>query len=383
MKKAISLFVALLVLLITVPAWSAGDVQIRDRNSNDKADVAQQNTDNVAATIYGLVVGSYLHGYDGTTWDRLTVGANDSDDVPSTTQGLDVRSFGYMWDTVNDDWDRMTGFEIKLSAKDMFALLVYNANLFMVGDTWQEWIGAPMDADNVSENTDAPWVGSFLYGHDGTAWDRLTTTESGDALSATIPGLTTVSMNHFYDGTNFRRWQGITMADNLTYPTAPFVGAVLLGDDGGTLDMVKLGAVGEVEMTDVATRPGEDAGAGLRHISKKDIAVYTPAKTTTAAIGTAPVLVLASTEVMTLPNWCIYLQNDDGADPFVDADVQVSPDGTSAWAPLTWTACDSLAATETCVYCVTGSGYRYVRVYVNAADANDVDVDAWLTANKG
>ena len=314
MKKFISLFVALLVLLIAVPVWSAGDVQIRDRNSANKADVAQLNADNVAATIYGLVVGSHLYGYDGATWDRLTVGPNSSDDVVATTQGLDTRA--------------------------------------------------------------------FQYAYDGVTWDRITATAAGDALSATLAGVTGVSLMHFYDGTNYRRWQGITMADTLTYPTAPFTGAVLLADDGGTLDMLKVSATGALEVEDTSTRPGENAGAGLRHISKKDIAVYTPAKTTTAGVGTAPVIVLASTEIMTLPNWCIYLQNDDGADPFVDADVQVSPDGT-AFASLIWTACDSLAATKTCVYCVTGSAYRYVRVYVTATDANDVDVDAWLTANKG
>lgn len=349
MKKILSVLVFIIVVCTATAAWAppgGGAVQIRDRNSANKADVAQPNSNDVAATVYGLIVQSFLMGFDGATWDRLTVGDNDNDDLATTIQGLDVRSFGYMWDTVNDNWDRMTGFEIKLSAKDMYALLTYNANLFIVGDTWEDWTGSAA-GDALDADATAPWV---------------------------------IGLNHFYDGTNYRRWQGITAADGLTYPTAPWTLSPIFLDNGATLDMAKSGAVGELEVTDVATRPGEDAGNDWRKVKKESVATYSPAKETTTDVGTAATTVLASKEVLDWPNWCVYLENDDGADPFTDADVQVSPDG-STWISLTWTACDALAAGSACVYCVTNAAYRYVRVQVAAADANQVDVDAWITSN--
>ena len=132
------------------------------------------------------------------------------------------------------------------------------------------------------------------------------------------------------------------------------------------------------------TKPGDDAVNNYKRVSKVEVGTYSPAKTTTAPVGAAATDVLASLEVLDLPNFCVYLQNDDAANPFTDADIFASPDGT-AWVNLGWTTCDSLGHGETCVYCVSSNAYRYVKAQVTAAaGALDVDsIDAWLTGNKG
>lgn len=243
-------------------------------------------------------------------------------------------------------------------------LEVISANYFWSKDQFEVIYGDELSADDIPVTTDAPYVGNFLHLYDssGVNWDRATVHDAGDSLGPTPSGLDALSHNLFYDGTNYRRWLGTTAADNLAIPTAPWTLSVMMADDGTNLDMLKVGDSSELL------------------VKKESINTYSPEKTTTSNVGTAATTVLASTEVLGWPNWCVYLENDDGADPFTDADVQVSPDG-STWISLTWTSCDDLAAGSACVYCVTNAAYRYVRVQVAAADANQVDVDAWITAN--
>lgn len=315
MKKLVTFLVFISILCVSTLAWAppaGSNVQIRDRNSNNKADVAQAAA-TIANSLFGLVGLNIQYFYDGTQPRWVVGGQLNTDDIASTTYVPYYGSFNHLWDTVNDDWDRMTGFEIKLSAKDMFALLVYSANMFLVGDT-------------------------------------------------------------FYD------WQGAVLADGLTYPTAPWVLSAMMVDNGATLDTVKSGATGEVLTTDVATRPGEDAGNDRRKISKVYSLGYPPAKQTETGVGTALTTVLDSKEVINWAKCCVYLQNDDGADPFTDMNVDISPDSAS-WLTINTNSCDALAAGGMCTFCWTDS-YRYVRVQVAAADANQVDVDAWITCNQ-
>ena len=217
----------------------------------------------------------------------------------------------------------------------------------------------------------------------GDVWQRIHAHAAGDALSATQMGLDVLGYTLFYDGTDYRRWQGITAANGLTLPVAPWTNTVIYGYNGATLDMAKLGAVGELLVTDVATRPGEDAGNDWRKTKKEAIAVYTPAPTTGTAVAAAAVEVLGSKEIMGYPNVCIWLKNagGGGGGPLTDANIQVSPDET-LWVSITSTVCDAITSGIGCVQCLEGSAYRYVRVYATAAaPANDTTVDAWLTAN--
>jgi hypothetical protein len=176
-----------------------------------------------------------------------------------------------------------------------------------------------------------------------------------------------------------------TYTDNLAVGLNGLMSAsVMYLYDGATLDMGRAGAVGELQVTDVATRPGEDAANDLRKTKKVDIAVLAPAKTTTAAIGAVATVVLASTEVLSWPNYCIQIQNDDAADSFTDVDYQVSADG-AAWIDLTEpAACDTLAPTVSCIFCEPSHAYRYVQVKVTGAAGPTISsVDCWITGSKG
>jgi len=153
------------------------------------------------------LAGNYFWESGSARFEAWAGTAINIDDIASTTEMPYVGNFNHMWDTVNDNWDRMTGFEIRLSVKDMMALLTYSANMFLVGDTWYDWTGGAM-SDAMGAAPSVPWVGS---------------------------------MNAFYDGTNYRRWQGTTAADGLTYPNAPQVIAVTMLDNGATINMAKSG----------------------------------------------------------------------------------------------------------------------------------------------
>jgi hypothetical protein len=117
------------------------------------------------------------------------------------------------------------------------------------------------------------------------------------------------------------------------------------------------------------------------YFSKAGTAVLAPTKTTTLAIAGTLVDVLASTEVLGYPNFCVTLKNNDAANPLTDAAIFQSPDG-SAWESLSWTACDALAFATSCSYCVSGNAYRYIKVQAKADAILTVStLDAWLTAN--
>lgn len=268
-------------------------------------------------------------------------------------------------------------------------------------------------------------VRSGLYGYNATnvVWDALNVYAAGDSLSATADGLGTISFTLFYDGTNHRRWLGDVLSSETTVNrdyapyTRSFLSAydeanttwrwlnvlpanaddlpltrnalvtasALYGYDGAALDMLRVGAVGELQTTDIAVRPGEDAARDLRKIEITERKTYSPAKETSGAIDDdPPVVVLAAKEVLSYPNYCVFMKNLDAANSLTDVDHQVSPDNTS-WVDLTEpAACDTLAAGAMCVFCVSGNAYRYVRVRALAGNgAADVDsVDVWITANK-
>jgi len=255
--------------------------------------------------------------------------------------------------------------------------------------------------------------------------DRTTAANMANVLelSLTMPatswGLTTKSGTYFYDGANFRWWLGaaassdavasttvapftqslglawdltgstwkrLPMIDPHAYNQAYTIGgiataSVMYADDGATLDPLKVGGSGELQITDVATRPGENVADNLREINKKNTQEVTPAYENTATIGTATVTIFASREVINDPNFCLWVKNTDGVDPIIDVDIEGSPDGTE-WVDLGWAACDGLVAGSTCVYCVSGNAYRYIRGRGTAADANQASSRVWYTGNK-
>jgi len=424
MKK----IVFILTFLFALPTFgqSIKDTNVRIRDNTDQTMMAdvQAYTATLAATVRGLLGLSITYFLDTdaavpTAWSGAAVNA---DDLASTLKMPRVGSFLYGYDDINDNWDRFAGLDITLSAKDMFGLLVFSANgYYNLDEGWfDDWQGGNLDGDDIAATQDAPYVGSFLHGwHVGDAlWERLTLTDHADGLLYTLHGLTTASVmygdngatldmikvgpfgadgvassdgvntngfNYYYsdDGSDWNMLRGIeTHADGMATSVDGIVTAsVLYGFNGATLDMLRLGGSKELHVTDIAIRPGEDAANDRRKTGKYYSEPTSPAKTTTATVGTAETEVLASTEILTWPNVCIWFQNDDAADPFVSADVYVSPDGTG-WVDLSFTSCDSLAHGELCVYCFSNHAYRYVKATVTATDANQVSVDTWLTGNR-
>jgi len=162
--------------------------------------------------------------------------------------------------------------------------------------------------------------------------------------------------------------------------------SVLYASDGATLDMLQVGATGELQVTDVASRPGEDAANDRVKVKKVATETVYPAKTTTTVDSLEDIL--ASTEVLGYPNLSVFVKNT-GAAALTALNIEVSPDGTS-WVTLPdapdagthmfqvgWS--DTLAASAICVYSITSNSYRYLRVQANCATSTTVD--AWLVGN--
>ena len=320
-----------------------GYTRLMDGSGVSLGTIFGAHADGLANSENGLNTASFLYGFNGTTWDRID-SFTHADNVANTANGSNTSSFLYGFDGTN--WDRLRAVAM---------------------------------GDNIAAGTTGLFSASVAYAYDGAALDRMTLTAYGDALGATQQALDTLSYNLFYDGTNARRWQGITMADNLTYPTAPFVGSVLLASDGATLDMLKVSATGALEVEDTSTRPGEDAALGAQHVSIKARTEYDPAKQTTTGVVGAFSVVLTAVDVSGQGRCCVYLQNDAGdGDPFVDASILFGPKTTDmpTLGNGSWTACDTLADGEVCFYC-WDDAHGAVEVQVKAAAA-DVDVDAWL-----
>jgi len=221
------------------------------------------------------------------------------------------------------------------------------------GTNFQLLNGSNAGADAVTNSTKSPWVSNLNYGFNGTTWDRLYVLGTqADAQATTVNGLVTSSF--------------------------------LYGYNGSTFDMLRIGASNELQVTDVAVRPGEDAGNDYRKVKIDAITTSTPAKKTTAVDSTGTDIVIASTQVIGYTNFCAYVKNVGGgsAAAFNNLQFQTSPDDTSWTGDLGWTDCDTAASATTCVYCVSGNGYNYVRAVASTA-ASDTTADGWITLNKG
>jgi len=326
MKKLFTLISFLLIALWTLPAYSQANPQTVSRIRGASADLA-----NIAGV------------------NQLTI------NFPLTTWGIQSRSGNYYYNTTGATWQYWEGLQAAAtSAVIPNAPYVLDIGYFHANTLAQlNWInGDPLTHDDIVPATVVPYYGTFLHAYDstGAVFQRVNLlATNADGIALDVNSLMTAS--------------------------------VMYGYNGATLDMIRLGAVREVQMTDVATRPGEDAGNDWRKVKKEEIATLSPAPEVTAAIGTAKVTVYASTEVLTWPNFCIYVENTDGADAMTDVDIEASPDQT-LWIDLGWAACDALAAGAGCVYCVGDNSYRYIRVQAAAADANPTSSNVWITGNK-
>ena len=372
--------------VVMAPGGFGGNVRVMDGNGATLSDVIQPTADGIASNAYyHLVTSGFNYVYDGTNahWDRLR---GDTDGALIVNQGTSYPGYGRIQDgdgTTLVDVAVMSGGDI---AGTILGLNTISGTYFW--DTtatagFRKWLGALM-ADDTSNPT-PPWVGNFnmVWDATNTNWNRLRGDTSGNLIvnqSTSVPGY-----NRIQDGDGTTLADVIdTFADNQAVSlNGLMTGSVMYVYDGAALDMLRSGAVGELQVTDVATRPGEDAASDWRKVKKEAIKTYSPAKETSGQILAVPVIVLAAKEILGYPNYCVFIKNLDAANSLTDVDHQVSPDNTT-WVDLTEpSSCDTLAAAATCVFCVSGNAYRYVRVRVTAAAvAADVDsVNTWITAN--
>jgi hypothetical protein len=310
------------------------------------ADMAIVNApSSLALNVYRDTTNSKNLWWTGENWDAsmdITVAPS----VNANTSFYNATASKGMW------WNGITLAD-NLAAAPV-APFTISLGTFFNGTNNQRWTGAAAGADAVTNSTPAPWVANLNYGFNGTTWDRLYVIGTqADAQATTVNGLVTSSF--------------------------------LYGYNGSTFDMLRIGASNELQVTDVATRAGEDVANDWRKVKVDSINTSTPAKTAGTAVDSAGTdIVLASTQVIGYTNFCVYVKNlgGGGGAAFNNVQFQTSPDNTSWTADLGWTACDTSASGVTCVYCVSGNGYNYVRV-VASTSASDTTADGWITLNKG
>lgn len=119
-------------------------------------------------------------------------------------------------------------------------------------------------------------------------------------------------------------------------------------------------------------------------MSSKSPAVAAPSATSGTAVTDSATTILSAIEVISYTNFCVWVKNAGGGsgNDFLNVDIDASPNN-SDWVDLNWSACDTSASGTTCVYCVSGNAYRYIRVQANCDTDEDTTADAWFTANKG
>jgi len=322
MKRLITFFFVLLTLLWALPAIA----QRANPNTITRIRGASTNLANIAAvraltltypvTTYGLHTNASTYYYDGANW-RWWAGAQlNVDDIPVTTYVPRVGNFNHIYDMTQgqNNWDRMVGLDITLEPKDFLALLVYSANMFwdITNGYFDDWEGDALDNDAVPVTQRAPFVGNFnhIYQTDGDVWARdAGETADGGAIAITRNAAYRFSLSYVFDGTDWAPTGADAQGDltvNQTTTTPGYgrlqdgdstvladvidthgddlaltlnglnTAAFMYGYDGTTMDLLRLGASDELQVTDVATRPGEDSGNDWRKVKKEETAAVTP-----------------------------------------------------------------------------------------------------------
>jgi hypothetical protein len=307
-------------------------------------DIAGTINPNVNAFgVYRDVAGSKTKQWKGEDWDTT---------IDSVSNAPSVLSLGAFYDADTTKGYRANGTVASdAMAATPTAPFTLSLGTFYNGTNYQRWTGLAAQADSVSNSTPAPWVANLNYGFNGTSWDRLyTITTQADGQAASLNGLIVSNFNYAFNGTTF--------------------------------DLMRLGSNNELLVTDIASRPGEDAANDWRKIKKEETATSYPAATDTAAFS-ALTVVLAAIDVSSFPNFCLYIENLGGGAgaTFTDVQVNTSPDNSVWTSDLGWTSGDILSSGQVDVYCVSNGSYRYIRVQAQTAGTTTT-ARAWFVGNK-
>jgi hypothetical protein len=143
------------------------DMTIRPTAANPGADAIDP------ATVYAQDTASFLHGWNGTGWDRVRVVNNTA---------LSVHSDG-IYNAVSNIDPANTGL----------ILCVRNASPADAQQTFRTTGGNPTADGLTAANIYALDTASFLHGWNGTGWDRMTSTDQ--ELDVHVDGVYNLSTN--------------------------------------------------------------------------------------------------------------------------------------------------------------------------------------------
>lgn len=352
----------------------------------------QLNADGIAAATWGTNSRSFLLGYDTVAgnWNRATIHAA-GDALAAAQDGIDVLSYNLYYD--GTQYRRLLGGDMADNLAAAQTLPWVGAyNLFYDGTNHRRWLGGELSSDAVPTTLISPYVGNFdhKYQTDDDVWARDgAETADGGTLANNVNAVYRFALDYGYDS-SAAAWRYVNTLDavadglalSLNWKT---VAAVQLYYNGTTLDMGRVGATGGIQNEIVNWPNAYDHGNAWVNGNKKNTAEVTPNATTGTAVDDAGTdIVLASTEIINDVNFCVWVKNAGGGsgDAFNDVDVSASPDGTE-WVDLGWASCDTLTTGNTCVYCVSGNAYRYIRVIASCGAGDDTTADTFYTANKG
>jgi hypothetical protein len=297
-----------------------------------------------AYQVFSSLDGALSRRATGESWDTM---------MTAMPTNPNINAYSVFYDSFTSLSSRWNGAAIADTMGNPTAPYVIGLNAFNDGTNYRRLVGSVLSSETTANTTYAPHAKDMLHCYDATSgswrWVNVIDTQA-DGQASTLNGMVTSSIGYGYNGTTF--------------------------------DMLRVGASNELQITDVATRPGEDAANDWKKVRIESIATATPAYEDTAAFS-ALTTILASVEIIGYTNVCFYILNTAGgaAAALSDTLAQVSPDNSN-WVSLSWDGCDTLAINTTCVYCISGNAYRYARLRAQTAGATTT-TRAWMTANKG
>ena len=231
--------------------------------------------------------------------------------------------------------------------------------------------------------------GTYFYDTTNSKWRYWEGIQSALTLVALPIAPQVIALQYYHDGTGLHIVQG-GLLDGSVIPATEFgtnSRAIVYGWNGASSSPLLVGAVGELQVTDVSTRPGEDSGRDLVKTEKTTIGTYSPAGTLATAVddtggGEVGDEVLSAKTILTYPNFVITFINRGGGsgDPLKKCYVFVSPNN-SDWEQLVFGGCDGIASGGVCSKQLSSQSYYYVKAECLCNIGDDSTVDAYITAN--
>jgi hypothetical protein len=161
-----------------------------------------------------------------------------------------------------------------------------------------------------------------------------------------------------------------------------------MGWNGASWDRVEVDNNDYLKVIDASTRAGEDTGNDWRKAQVTSLDENTTTETEGAdTIAAVAVDIFDPVDISDVGSWCLYIKNTDAADAFTDLDILTNYEDAN-WddaVELVQTVCvDTLAADTLCVYCVSNSAYKFIKVSATGqANPNESSSSVSLVENKG